>query len=128
MDFPDTEKYTKLQTAPKRLIENILEKIVETGEYTPPEPLMPLDLAKKMALYKYFESQDQQVEEDKLKLLQAFILQCQDLQGMGAPPEPAPGAVPAVGGAEAPPISAEAIDPTIGQEVVPEAAPVQGGL
>lgn len=127
LDFPDVEKYTNLQTAPRRLIQNILEKIVETGEYTPPEPLMPLDLAKRMALYKYLEAKEQNVEDDKLKLLQAFLLQCQDLQGMANQAAPPPGDAGAVGGA-APVPQAEEVAPGIGADVTPQVGPLTGGL
>jgi hypothetical protein len=106
LNFPDLEAEDVLNTAQEDYLHMILEKITEEGEYTVPEPLDDLQLARELALEYYSSGKNQGLEEDKLELLRRFLDQIGILEQKAMPPaapmQPggAPQAVP-----QAPPIS-----------------------
>jgi hypothetical protein len=103
LDFPDLEAVEDAQNAPEEYLKQIIEKIVEDGEMTPPEPYDDLDLAKELALEAYAQGKMSGVEEEKLEMLRTFIDQVNELvQKSMPPPMPGPG-VPAAGPAQAVP-------------------------
>lgn len=111
---PDMQQIDVLQNAAEERTFQILDKIVEDGEYTPPDPFLDLQLASELTvqyinLYTQFK-----LEEDKQQMLRNFFQQIQMLiQQATPPPMPAPaapGTPPPSGGApqaspEAPPTS-----------------------
>jgi hypothetical protein len=116
MDFPDLEAMEDLQNAKEDYLHKILEKIIEEGEMTAPEPEDDLALAQELFLDYYAYAKVSGVEEERLELLRQFNDQTKQLmQAAMAPPPPAPGMGPEGGGvmpgiqqgvAQAPPQSA----------------------
>jgi hypothetical protein len=76
LDFPDLDKYTGLAVAPTRIVQKLIEKMLEDGEYIPPEPYLPVDKMQRMAQLYYCDAQVRGMEEDKLDLLRQFIDAC----------------------------------------------------
>jgi hypothetical protein len=72
LDFPDLEQVENLQNAQEDYLTMILDKIVDDGEYTAPEPLDNLELAKELVLEYYASGKTNGLEEDKLGLLILF--------------------------------------------------------
>lgn len=106
LDFPDLEAEETLDNAREDYLHNILEKMVDTGEYTVPEPQDDLALASELALEYYSLGKNQGLEEDRLELLRRFMDQVNIWVQKATPPappvlpEPSPLGVPA-----APPVS-----------------------
>lgn len=107
LDYPDLEAEESLDNAREEYLHTILEKIVEDGEYTVPEPEDDLTLANELVLEYYALGKNQGLEEDKLELLRRFrdqvgvlVLKAMPPQPMSSPSGGSPQAVPA-----APPVS-----------------------
>ena len=100
--FPDLEQMDKLSSAGTERIFYILDRIVEEGQYDPPDPFLPLDEAKMYSQAYYNLYVVAKLPEKKAEMLRTFNAQCIALQqaalmpppGMGAPMG-APGAGPA---------------------------------
>lgn len=107
LDFPDLEMEETLGTAREDYLHTILEKIVDEGDYTVPEPLDDLQLANELALEYYSVGKNQGLEEDRLDLLRRFMDQVGILIKKATPPPPpaAPGANPPQAVPNAPPVS-----------------------
>lgn len=80
MDFPDLEMIDELATAEEEYLNEILEKIIEDGEFTPPEPYDDLRLARELALQYYAQGKCNNLEEEKLDLLRQFMDQLDVLE------------------------------------------------
>jgi hypothetical protein len=94
LDFPDLKQVNELLNAPEERILKILDEIVEDGEYTPPDPMMDLQKAKRLSLQYYNKYLQENLEEDKAQMLRTFMTQI-DTMMMAAQPQPmAPGAAP----------------------------------
>ncbi len=106
MRFPDLEQNEKLDNASEERIFQILDKIVEDGEYTPPDPFLDLELATTLVVQYINLYLAANLEEEKADLLRKFFTQVQTIKmasmppPMPAGPQAAPTAV-----AEAPPTS-----------------------
>lgn len=97
MDFPDIEAATNLQISPRRVVLKILDEMVETGKYQPPEPFMYLPQTKSLAQYYYLAAKNSGVPEKELELIRRFITQVISLEQQAMPaPMPMPGAPPPV--------------------------------
>lgn len=95
LDFPDLQAQEDLANAPEDLVNKILEKILNDGEYTAPEPFFDLQLCKQNALMYYNAACFYEMEEEKLEMLRKFMRQVDDLLGVNNLPAPmAPGAQP----------------------------------
>ncbi len=100
LDFPDLQAQEDLANAPEDLVNKILEKILNDGEYTAPEPFFDLQLCKSNALMYYNAACFYEMPEDKMEMLRKFMRQVDDLLGINTPPAPmmpagaAPQAVP----------------------------------
>ena len=95
LDFPDLAAVENLVTAQENWITKCLDGIVDRGRYTPPDPLMDLTMADKLARMEYAFGAASELEPKKLDMLLAFIERVAEL----AQPMPLPVAPPA----EAPP-------------------------
>jgi hypothetical protein len=116
LDYPDLESEESLANAEEELLHDMLEKVIDKGEYTPPEPTDNLQLAQKMVLEYIARGRKDGLEEEKLDMLRTFLTQVQVLvQKATTPPPPAPGAAP--GGPPGAP-------PQPGAAGVPQASPV----
>jgi len=90
-DFPDIERVEDMENAGEDYLHEILTKMVDDGEYTPPEPFDKLDIAKELVLEYYAYAKLTGVEEEKLDLLREFNAQVDALTGKAtAPPQPSP--------------------------------------
>lgn len=90
LDFPDLERLESLQNASEDYLSFILDKIVDEGVLTPPEPFDDLQLAREMALEYYQQGKSGGLEEERLELLRRFLAQVAQLQVAANPPAPAP--------------------------------------
>jgi hypothetical protein len=94
LDFPDLEQIEDLQNASEEWIHEVLERIVDDGVYTPPEPYDDLNLASELGLQYYAQGKSLGLEEEKLQLLRNFMAQVNLLKQKALPPPP-----PVAGGA-----------------------------
>lgn len=92
MRFPDIEQNEKLDNASEERIFQILDKIVEDGEYTPPDPFIDLDLATTLVVQYINLYKAAKLEDDKADLLETFFTQVQAMKAASMPP---PQALPA---------------------------------
>lgn len=76
LDFPDLDKFTSLAVSPTRVVQRMIEQMIEEGVYIPPEPYLPVDKMQKMAQLYYCDAQVRGMEEDKLDILRQFIDAC----------------------------------------------------
>lgn len=83
LDFPDLQQNEKLENASEERILCILDEIVESGKYTPPDPFMDLSLALKLSVQYYNLYVPAKLEESKAQKLRDFNAQVQALQQEG---------------------------------------------
>jgi len=93
LDYPDLEQVEKLANAAEERILQILDDIIETGKYTPPDPFMDLALATTLTTQYINMYASAKLEESKMELLRNFFTQVQAIQSAAMPP-PMPGAQP----------------------------------
>lgn len=90
LDFPDLEQDEKLANASKERIFQILDKIVEDGEYTPPDPFMNPQEAIELSNQYYNLYVAANLEEERAEMLRTFNTQAialqQEAQAAMAPP------------------------------------------
>ena len=98
LDYPDLDQVEKLANASEERIFQILDKIVEDGEYTPPDPFMDLQLAGELVVQYYNLYVAAKLEEERAEMLRNFQTQIQDLITAATPPAP-PGMPPGAPGA-----------------------------
>lgn len=72
LDFPDVEQYTNLQDAQEDYLTMIIDKIIDDGEYTAPEPFDNLEMAEELVLEYYAQGKTNQLEDEKLGMLITF--------------------------------------------------------
>lgn len=87
-DFPDLQQVESLSNAVEERILNILDKIVDDGDYTPPDQFMDLELANQLALQYYNQFYNQGLELEKLEMLTQFMTQIEELKMLALPPPP----------------------------------------
>ncbi len=104
MRFPDLEQNEKLDNASEERIFQILDKIVEEGKYTPPDPFIDLQLADTLTVQYINLYLSAGLEEEKADMLCTFFKQVQALKMAGQPQPQAPAAAPQAS-PEAPPTS-----------------------
>lgn len=102
LDYPDLEQVEKLANAAEERILQILDEIVETGKYTPPDSFMDLALAETLTVQYINLYAPARLEETKLQKLRDFFSQIQAIKAAAAPPPPAPGQVNAGNPAQPP--------------------------
>lgn len=107
LDYPDIEQVDKLANASEERILQVLDDIVESGKYVPPDPFMNLQLAEELVTQYYNLYVPAKLEEAKAQKLRDFFTQIQTLkQAAMPPPMPAPGipGADALGVAAPPPV------------------------
>jgi hypothetical protein len=104
LDYPDLEQVDKLANSSEERILQILDEIVESAKYTPPDPFMDLQLAKQLCTQYYNLYVPAKLEEKKAELLRTFSSQI-DALTMAAQPPPQQGMAQAQAVPEAPPSS-----------------------
>lgn len=90
LSFPDLEQVENLQDAEEDYLTMIIEKMADKGEFTPPEPEDDLDLALQIALEYYAQGKLNNLEQDRLEMLRAFMDQVKLLKQKAMPPQPQP--------------------------------------
>lgn len=92
---PDIDGYQNLANASLDFIEWALDKIVEDGDYEPPEPWIDLQAASEIAQSRYLLEKMYQTPRDRLDLILQWMAQVQEMiSDLTPPPPPPPGAVP----------------------------------
>jgi hypothetical protein len=86
LDYPDLEQIEKLANAAEERIFQILDDIIETGKYTPPDPFMNLDLATQLTVQYINLYAQAKLEESKAQKLRDFFTQIQALKQAAMPP------------------------------------------
>jgi hypothetical protein len=111
LDYPDLEQIEKLANAGEERIFQILDDIIETGKYTPPDPFMDLMLASTLTTQYINLYASAKLEASKMQKLRDFYTQIQVIKAAAmpeatpsAPPSPTAGAAPTAV-PEAPPSS-----------------------
>lgn len=89
LDYPDLEQVERLANASEERIFCILDDIIETGAYTPPDPFLDLQLAQQLTVQYYNLYTPAKLEESKCQKLRDFFDQIQALKQAAMPP-PAP--------------------------------------
>jgi hypothetical protein len=99
LDFPDLEQVETLANSQENYIHELFERIIDDGEFTPPEPYDDLKLAREMALEYYAQGRVNGLEDDKLEMIRQFMSQIDILEEKAAAalaPQPTqPQSVPA---------------------------------
>ena len=90
LNFPDIEASNQLSTAQDEYLKEVFEKMLEDEEYTPPDPLDNLQLARKLALQYYALGKKLGEGEEKLEMIRQYI---RDIGALEAP-EPVVPALP----------------------------------
>lgn len=86
LDYPDLDQVEKLANASEERILQILDKIVEDGVYTPPDPFMDLPLASELSTQYYNLYSACKLEEDRCQMIRDFFSQVQTLVQASLPP------------------------------------------
>lgn len=107
LDYPDLEQIEKLANSSEERIFQVLDEIIETGKYTPPDPFMNLILAEELVVQYYNLYIPAKLEESKAQKLRDFFNQVQALKMAAQPP-----AAPMAPGAPNPPQAAPEPQPT----------------
>lgn len=102
LDYPDIQQVDKLATAPEERILQILDEIVDTGKYTPPDPFMDIALAEKLVNQYYNLYTQAKLEESKAQKLRDFFSQVQVLKTEAMMAAPAPMGAQPIAAPEAP--------------------------
>jgi hypothetical protein len=87
LHFPDLDFYEDISNAPLDYIEESLDKMIEEGIYTPPEPYDDLSQALQFAIWYYARAKRDNAEESKLELIRQYIHDVTDLQQAAIPPQ-----------------------------------------
>lgn len=94
LDFPDLDEYVSVQTASLEYTRLLIDRMLNEGKYTPPDPYMNLQLAAQLTQAEYNRAKlKKNIPEANLELLRTFIKDVQSIQGIGqqaAPPEATP--------------------------------------
>lgn len=88
LDFPDLEMAEELSNAQEDYIHMVLEKIIDDGEYTPPDDADDLQCALELAGDYIAQGKRDGLEEDKLELLRTFKDQVVLLLSKASQPQP----------------------------------------
>ena len=96
LDYPDLDQVEKLANAAEERVFQILDDIIESGKYTPPDPFMDLTFAEKTVVQYINLYSQAKLEEAKADKLHMFFSQIQDIkQAAQPPPMPQPKGAPA---------------------------------
>lgn len=88
LDYPDLEQVETLANASMERTYQILDKIIEDGIYTPPDPFLDLQFANDTAVAYYNLYSMKKLEEEKAQMLRDFFSQVQALKQEAIQPPP----------------------------------------
>jgi hypothetical protein len=86
LDYPDLEQVEKLANASEERILQILDEIIESGKFTPPDPFMDLNLATTLTTQYINLYASAKLEEAKAEKLRDFFDQVQAIKQAAMPP------------------------------------------
>lgn len=111
LDFPDLEQVENLANAEEDYLTMVFDKIVDDGDYTSPDPLDDLAMAKQLCLEYYAKGKANNLREDRLELLRRYLAQISEIEQAMMPPPPIGMPMPgATGEPLAPPMPMPASD------------------
>lgn len=79
LDFPDLEAANNMLNADAQNLDKVIEKMIDDGEYFPPEPYQNLENAVRKMQQAYLMFRMQGAPEDRLELLRQYM---EDAQGL----------------------------------------------
>lgn len=88
LDYPDLEQIEKLANAGEERIFQILDLIVESGKYTPPDPFIDIQLASTLTTQYINLYSSAKLEESKRQKLVDFFNQIQAFKAQATTPPP----------------------------------------
>lgn len=89
---PDVDGEQDLENAPQESIARKLDRMIETGDYEPPNPFADLAYAIEYSQSRYTLEEEEETPQDRLDLILMFKAACEDLQTQKQTPPPIPGA------------------------------------
>jgi hypothetical protein len=87
LDFPDLKSAMDRENAAIEDIEATIERIIDKGEYSTPEPYQDLQMGIKLMQQSYLLYRNKNVPEDRLELLTRWIEDANELMTRAATPE-----------------------------------------
>jgi hypothetical protein len=106
LDFPDLEAHESVKSASRKLVREVVSKILEDDEYTSPDQFWDLAYCVSYGTMSYNRAMLDGADNDSLELLTRFIETANSLLQASQPaPAPAPGGMPELGQPQAPPVS-----------------------
>jgi hypothetical protein len=120
LDYPDLEQIEKLANAAEERIFQILDDIIESGKYTPPDPFMDLNLATTLTTQYINLYSSAKLEENKAEKLRDFFTAIQTLKQAAMPP-PMPNAAPGAPGQPGQPAPQASPQPPPTSPLIPNA-------
>jgi hypothetical protein len=88
LDFPDLDQVESLANAEEDYLTGVFDRIVDDGDYTSPDPLDDLQLAKQLCLEYYAKGKANNLREDRLELLRRYLAQINEIEMAMMPPMP----------------------------------------
>lgn len=94
LDFPDLDRAVSLETSQTRYLQKVLDEMIDSGDYTPPDADDNLKLARRLAIQRLAEAKYNGVPESRQQLIRDYLTQITDLEMKAAPPAAPAGAMP----------------------------------
>lgn len=95
ISMPDTDRFVERRLATRKLVEEMLEEMIDSTEFEPPEPFMFWPTAIKVAVETYLVQRRRKAPPEVLDLISRWIvlanMQRQKEATQNAPPPPPPG-------------------------------------
>lgn len=101
LDFPDLESAEQMDNAPEDWLHEVLERIIDDGEWYQPEPEDDLVLAQELTLKYIAYAKTLKVDEDRIQMLRDFLGQVTQMNNAAQAAQPSAG-VPQAGPQPAP--------------------------
>jgi hypothetical protein len=125
---PDVDGEQDLENAPQESVVRKLDKMIETGEYQPPNAFADLAYAIEYAESRYTLEEEEDTPQDRLDLILMFKAACEDLQTQKQTPPPLPGPTtqtptPAPGGPPNATVPGFGIQPPATAPIIPPSPP-----
>lgn len=73
LDFPDISKMNRVKLAKRNAVQAYVEKLIDSGKYSPVEPYQDIDLTQELCQAYYLEGRTQGMPEGRLKLLRRVM-------------------------------------------------------
>lgn len=84
LDFPDLKDAMNVTTANQQLVKKQIDNMIESGQYSGPEPYFGLEWAKKFAQLSYLRAKMENAPEERLELVRTYISDCDTMLGAAA--------------------------------------------